>query len=360
MNILMVGPHKDKIKGGMSTVIKNYSESEFLKEFIIYNLHTVSLGNKFIKLIYGICSILKMIYYLIFKKISLVHIHTASGNSFARKSIFINISYLFKKQIILHIHGGGFEEFYLEKMNSKKDENIRKVLNKCDYIVVLSDGWKNKIKKMTSSEIVVINNSVKDRDKNNYNQKSNQITFIGRVEREKGIFDLIEAANIIVKKYKNIKFTICGGGDTNTIESIIKEYGIEKNFEILGWVDNDQVLKELKKSMIFILPSHKEAMPMSILEAMSYGVPIISTNIGSIPEFIKQERNGELFNPGDINQLEIAIEKIINNLELRKYYSQNNFMDIKKCYSDEINHNKIKDLYILGGSKSNENKIYRD
>lgn len=345
MNILMVGPHKDKIKGGISTAIKSYSESEFLQEFNIYNLHTVSVGNKLNKIFYCIYSILKMMYYLVFKKIDLIHIHTASGNSFIRKSIFVRIGSFFNKKILLHIHGGGFEDFYKEKLSLNKNSKISNILDKCSYIIVLSDGWEKKLKNMTSSKIIVISNSVEAQKINHYDLLSKQITFIGRVEEEKGIYDFIESARDIISDLKDIKFTICGGGDLENIKSIILNYGIEDKFNILGWVDRERIQAELKKSMIFVLPSHKEAMPISILEAMSYGVPIISTKVGSIPEFIKEGENGELFNPKDINSLTILIKKLIESKGLRRIYSEKNFTDIKINYSNKITHEKIKNLY---------------
>ncbi|MDU7968019.1 MAG: glycosyltransferase, partial [Paeniclostridium sordellii] len=198
MNILMVGPHKDKVNGGMSTVIREYTNSKYLKEFNIQNIHTVVPGSKVKKILYGLKSMVAMRYYLTFKKIDLVHIHTASGKSFFRKSMFIKIANKFNKKIILHIHGGAFEDVYLNA-DSRTKEKITQNLNKCKKIVVLSEVWKSKIEKMTISEIVAINNSVNVNGDNSYNINSKKILFIGRIEKDKGIFDFIEMAKELVK-----------------------------------------------------------------------------------------------------------------------------------------------------------------
>lgn len=348
MNILMIGPHKDKVKGGMSTVIKEYTNSKYLKEFNIQNIHTVVPGSKIKKILYGLNSMAIMSYCLTFKNIDLVHIHTASGKSFFRKSMFIKIANKFNKKIILHIHGGAFEDVYLNANPSTKNK-ITQNLNKCNKIIVLSEAWKKKIEKMTNSEIVVINNSVNSNKNNHYNTKSKKILFIGRIEKDKGIFDFIEMAKELVKSDDSIRFTVCGDGELEQTKQLIEKYNLQDKFELLGWVSKEEVEKELKDTMIFVLPSYKEAMPMAILEAMSCGVPTIATNIGSIPEVIKDMENGRNFVPGDIKKLVSITKEMIENQNLRENYSNKSFKDIKENYSNEVNHNKIKDLYLLIG-----------
>lgn len=344
MNILMVGPHKDKVQGGISTVINEYTTSKYLKEFNIENIHTVIPGNKIKKILYGLNSMAIMIYFLAFKNIDIVHIHTASGKSFFRKSIFINLSKKFNKKVILHIHGGAFEEVYLSS-NKKHKNKISESLNKCDKIIVLSESWKNKVKNMTNSEIVVVNNSIESKKENLYNIKSKNIIFIGRIEKDKGIFDFLEMAKEVSANNKNIDFIICGDGNLDEVSSKIKAYNLEDRVKTLGWISKNQIEEQLKKSMIFTLPSYKEAMPMSILEAMNLGVPIISTNVGSIPEVIEDNINGKLFTPGNIKGFIKNVEDMISNENQRKEYSENSFNIIKEKYSNKYNHQKIKEVY---------------
>lgn len=344
MQILMIGPHKDKIKGGMSSVIKSYVESKYLNGLEIFDLASVSKGNKIVKGFYCLYSLVKLLYYMLFKDIDIVHVHTASGKSFYRKSLFINISKLFNKKIILHIHGGGFEEFYLES-NSSRKANITKIINKCDKIIVLSDIWKSKIRVMTEKDIAVVSNSVDLNYNHKYNLDSKRITFVGRVEVEKGIFDLVEVASDIIKFDNNIKFVICGDGDIKRLKEMIKKYKLEDNFELLGWINKEDINNQLRDTEIFVLPSHKEAMPMSILEAMNYGIPIIATETGSIPEFVKKGRNGITIEVSNKDKLKKSIIKLLKDRELRKIYSNNNYEDVKNMYCDSVNHKKLKNLY---------------
>ena len=206
---------------------------------------------------------------------------------------------------------------------------------------------------MTDSEIVVINNSVNVNEDNSYNVNSKKILFIGRIEKDKGIFDFIEMARELAQNDDSIKFTICGDGELEQTKQLIEKYNLQDKFELLGWVSKQEVERELKDTMIFILPSYKEAMPMAILESMSCGVPTIATNVGSIPEVIKDMENGRTFVPGDIKNLVNITKEMIENQKLRENYSNKSFKDIKENYSNEVNHKKLKDLYLLtGGNRS--------
>ncbi|MDU7968002.1 MAG: glycosyltransferase, partial [Paeniclostridium sordellii] len=159
-------------------------------------------------------------------------------------------------------------------------------------------------------------------------------------------------AKELVKDDNSIRFTICGDGELEKTKQLIQKYNLQDKFELLGWVNKSEVERELKDTMIFILPSYKEAMPMAILEAMSYGVPTIATNVGSIPEVIKDMENGRTFVPGNVKNLVNITKEMIDNKNLRENYSNKSFRDIKENYSNEVNHNKIKKLYI----STNENR----
>lgn len=131
--ILTISCEYTKPKGGIAQVVNLYSQ--FFETF--YHVTTTNKTNKFNKILLFFTAYLKTIFYFSTKCIHIVHIHTASYNSFYRKKHFINLSKFFNKKIVLHIHGGGFKDFY--KSNPEK---IKKYLLKCDKIVALSENWK--------------------------------------------------------------------------------------------------------------------------------------------------------------------------------------------------------------------------
>ena len=172
------------------------------------------------------------------------------------------------------------------------------------------------LKKYVDNEITVLHNSVIVPSTNYYSNDSNNIVMLGRLEERKGTYDLLEVINDIVKKYENIKFVLAGDGDLERLDKKIKQLEIpQNNIEVLGWIDSNKRHELLKDCLIYVLPSYNEGMPMSVLEAMSYGIPCISTNVGSIPSVIENNNNGIIINPGD----KIALrESLINLLDDKK------------------------------------------
>lgn len=344
MRIVMISPHATKIKGGMSTVVENYikyNKRDDLEIIYIYSTEGGSCLNKIVSAIKASISLLKT---LMFGEIDIVHIHIASGISFYRKSIFCLISRMFKKKYILHLHGGGFDKFY-----SKQKDIIKRYINfifdKSSMILVLSDSWIEIVKKYSDTQVKVLKNAIKIPKYNNYSDNKKNILMLGRLTAKKGIYDLLDVAELVLRKDSEVKFLVAGDGELDKVNKIIQEKAIKENFELLGWIDEKTREEILKETMIYILPSYYEAMPMSILEAMSYGIPVISTKVGSIPEVINEESNGYLLEPGDINGFARGILNIVSNSELRNNISKNNFKFVNKEFNIERHIDSLYDIY---------------
>ena len=113
----------------------------------------------------------------------------------------------------------------------------------------------------------------------------------------------------------------------------MKELGISANVDFPGWVQNDAKDKLFRESKLFLLPSYTEAMPMSILEAMGYGLPIVSTNVGGIPQLVKHGYNGYLYAPGSIDEMSSSIICLLQDEDKVLNFGKNSFDIIKNDYS---------------------------
>ena len=157
----------------------------------------------------------------------------------------------------------------------------------------------------------------------NYKQNTKhkaQTIVIGTIAnfyKTKGLEYLIETARVINIKYQisNIKYIIIGDGSQKSkLENLIKKYRLENYLFLVGQIP--EASKYLKAFDIFILPSVKEGMPWTILEAMAAGLPIIATNVGGVPETIENGKNGVLVEPKNAKELAKAILKLIKNKSL--------------------------------------------
>ncbi|MBL4932626.1 glycosyltransferase family 4 protein [Clostridium paridis] len=345
MNILMIAPHPKKVLGGMSTVINNYYSSNLKDKVNIKHISTTIGGNKLTKMTYFLISLLRVLIVLLTKKIDIVHIHSAARGSFIRKSYFVTLSKIFGKKVVFHMHGGAFHQYYLNECDDKKRNYISKILNKCDVVIALGDEWKEKISGYCDSEVVVLHNAIDIPGTNQFSNDSTYITLLARLEEDKGTFDILKVVKEVCSEFPYVKFVFAGSGDANVVKQKADELGISQYINVLGWIDHNKRDEILKNTIIYLLPSYYEGMPMSILEAMSYGVPVISTNVGSIPTVVKDYKNGFIIEPGNINDLKKYILLLLNDEKLRSVMSNENYRLVSENYNIENNVNKLFEIY---------------
>ena len=128
------------------------------------------------------------------------------------------------------------------------------------------------------------------------------------------------------------------------LEKTISDNHFNGDVSFAGWVNGSRKAELLNNCDVYVLPSYFEALPMSILEAMSYGKPVISTYVGGIPEIVKPGFNGWLFQPGDRQALNNIIMEAMDNKALLRQYG-NNSLSISKNYTPESVFQSLNDLY---------------
>lgn len=304
-HILTIGCDYKMTKGGISSVIDSYSRIYSPFNFVA----TTQTKSKLQNLLYLIYSLVKFTFKCFSRNIKIVHIHTASNTSFKRKAIYINIASFFKKNIVLHIHGAEFHLFY-----EKNRAFVAKTLKKVDTIIALSSKWKKFFEENVGCKNVVIIPNIVDTPVIVDKKKSGEISgiFLGNMNKRKGIYDIIDMVNAN-KEYLRGKLTlhIGGNGETDKVKELINKNNLSDIIIYEGWVDKEKRAELLSNGDFFLLPSYNEGLPISILEAMSYKLPVISTPVGGIPEIVSEGCNGFLIEPGDKVSLFNAIKKII-------------------------------------------------
>ncbi|MFJ6263835.1 glycosyltransferase [Lysinibacillus xylanilyticus] len=182
-------------------------------------------------------------------------------------------------------------------------------------------------------------------------QNTNYFNFIttGRMQHVKNHKLMINAFSDVAKKYSNVMLTILGDGELRLdIEKQIKELGLEEKVILKGVVRN--VAEELNMADVYIMTSNYEGVPLSVLEAMACGLPIVTTRAGGVIDIVKQNQNGLLVDVGNREQLTEEMSKLVEDVMLRQQFSEVSFnmskqYDIQKCVE------KYGDLYL--SSKDN-------
>lgn len=305
--ILTLGPAFMTPKGGVAQVLYTYSFDVFehMKHIQISG-GTTKLGK--IRIVVFAC-ILVFFRLLLDRNIKIVHIHTASNNDFRRSSIFIRITVFFRKKLVVHIHGGGFKEYY-----SSNENYVRKMLDKADVIVALSEYWKKYFEdELRYSNVKVVHNIISSPNTNKKNSsKCMRLLYLGHIYEKKGIFDLVSLISQYREEYRGRLILDIGGGlfDVEKLKKILEDEDLNDLIVFHGWVGGQHKVDLLNSADAYILPSYAEGVPISILEAMSYSLPIISTNVGGIPGII-DNTNGILIEPGNLVEMKLAIDSLL-------------------------------------------------
>lgn len=336
--ILSIGNRSDKPDGGISQVLYNYRLYVFP---VFKSITNFKIGSRPYKLFIAILALVKEFLLLTFdKKIKIVHVHTPSDIGFTRSSYYIYLAKIFHKKVIIHIHSGRFNDYYL-----RNKKYVEQVFSKCDVIVALTKEIKNFYETMGCTNVALINNIIEMPTEKNVGYEDNVIhfLFLGSITEQKGIYDLVDVLSKHKQEFEGkLMFHVGGNKEVNKFLHIIEMEKLNSLIKYEGWLFGERKIEMLNKCNVFILPSHTEGLPISILEALSYGKYVVATEVGGIPEIINNV-NGVMFKPMD----EDALYKVLLGLSQKGLsFVDNNA--IKKTvleYMPESVGKQLSDLY---------------
>ena len=302
-------------KGGIAQCIATYQQTIYSNFRYLPNSCDGGILRKTWKLassLIGMCYILGA-----HKNIRIIHIHTASYNSFRRSFLFVGVAKAMGRKVVLHIHGGGFKDYYRNEQRF-----ICSVLNKVDALITLSASWKSFFEAIVlHGNVHIVPNIIPNPVAKRVNSDGMfHLLYMGQITRAKGVFDLVEMIAENCKFYNGKLILDIGGGmyDADKLRNFISNNKIDDIVHFHGWLAGNAKTEIFNLADAYILPSYVEGVPISILEAESYGLPILSTTVGGIPDIVDEGKNGFLFRPGDKQGMKNAIDTIMEDRELRK------------------------------------------
>lgn len=320
MRIVMLGASLNQ-NGGIATVEKLILQG-LSSEISIRHITTHDEGTGLHRILVFSRAVILLGWQFLVNRPDLIHIHVSDGGSILRKAILTLIARLFHKPVVLHAHGAEFHETYL-----KLPKIIQKILNRvyrsCNRFIVLSETWKVFYEShlgLLPEQVIILSNPTELPIQLPIRPQTSKVNlvFLGRIGQRKGAFDLIQAfAHLPIEQQSNSHLFLAGDGEIEQAQALAESLQVQDKITFLGWIDSNRRNKILEAGDIFVLPSYNEGLPMAILEAMGWQLPIISTPVGGIPELIVSGENGLLITPGDIKQLSESMECLIEDKALR-------------------------------------------
>jgi glycosyltransferase involved in cell wall biosynthesis len=250
----------------------------------------------------------------------LVHIHLASRASFWRKSVLCGLAILFRRPYVLQVHGGEFSKFYEQECGVFAKWLVRTLLARADLTIALADLWRVALARIApQARIRVLYNAVPIPASvpRVAGSEPQRVLFSGRLGKRKGTLDLIHAFARIAPRFPGAELVCAGEGDVEEAKRLAAELGIADRVSCPGWLSREGMRTQLARATIYALPSYAEGVPMALLEAMSWGVPVLTCPVGGIPEVVQSDYNGLLVTPGDVDAIERALTKLLSSSATR-------------------------------------------
>ncbi|TFW34376.1 glycosyltransferase family 4 protein [Massilia horti] len=316
--IVMLGTSTDAW-GGIASVVHSYSRSGLFERLPILYLATHCNGPALQKCRLFVCAWLAFVAMLARGQVMLVHVHTASDLSFWRKSCFLLPAFLFRVPAVLHIHAGPFPDFYRERCGRLAKCAVRQVLARVETVVVVSAELKRFVETLAAVDVIVVYNPMPLPAPVEFGARAPaQVLFLGKLGQAKGTWDLLHAVAQIVRRHPHLRLILAGDGELMRAQELMRRLGIEDQVELLGWVGERARTQLLERASVCVLPSYAEGLPMSVLEAMAAGVPVVATRVGGIPEVITDGVEGLLVAPGDVPALAAALDRLLADEAARR------------------------------------------
>ena len=339
---ILVIATSEKTRGGVTAVINAHKEGAQWEKYKIKWIGTHVDRSYPVKLGYAIAAFFNYLFHI--NSFDIVHIHLSEPMSAYRKTLFIRIAKLFGKKIIIHFHSFSPET----SIDSKHKNLYKKLFSSADRVIVLSNLWKEWVKKYLDIEnnvIVVYNPCPKVVLTPNEPVKKEQILYAGTVNKRKGYHNLIQAFALIANKYPDWHLVFAGNGEIEEGKKQAEELGIEQRVTFSGWLKGEQKDKTFRESSIFCLPSYKEGFPVSVLDAWAYGLPVVTTPVGGLPDIVTDGENALLFEPGNIDELAAKLEKLISDTPLREKIAVASLSLSRTTFNIDTINNSICELY---------------
>lgn len=275
------------------------------------------------------------------------------SRSFFRDAFFAK--YLIRNNIPFVVFFHGWNLQFQERIDKKYISFFQNSLGKAKKIFVLSSDFKEKLLAWGyQGEVVIATTTVdaklfkKNRalKEDNFNQDPLKILFLSRLIKGKGIYETIKAFENLRNDQLNVQLIIAGSGEeSENIKSLVEH---NDNIILTGHVVGQEKIELYKDCTLYCLPSYSEGLPTSVLEAMSFGKPVITTPVGGLKSFFQDGVMGFFVQPKDSDDLEAKLRILLKHQDLRKKIGAYNFdYAHQHLMSDKVAKNMFEEIKLF-------------
>ncbi|RYF35123.1 MAG: glycosyltransferase family 1 protein [Comamonadaceae bacterium] len=284
-------------------------------------------GRVFWSLLYGPLALITLLHCRIWKGFDLLHLQVSERLSFVRKGVLLAAARTLGMRVVLHHHGAELIPFFRDASPRMK-RLVQWAVNRADMNIVLGDGWRQFLVDEVGAppeKVVVAVNATKDLPPGTSPSDRDPWNFLvlANLSPRKGIGELLEATAQLRAAGAPARLTLAGGGEVERYRLQASQLGIASACTFTGWIRGDEVTQLLFTHAALVLPSHAEGLPMTLIEAASARLPVITTPVGSIPDHFEHDVTCLLVTPGNVTELVSALRRLATDPALCRRLSEN-------------------------------------
>ncbi len=312
--VVMLGP-SPAARGGMASVIATYLAHGYQADGRCRFIATQCDGPRWRKLACALAALAACTALLLAGRIALLHVHLASGASFWRKAVFMGCARLFRCPVLLHLHGAQFREFIDVGLAGRRQRLALWLLGGSAAALALSADSADWLRvRVGIAQVALFPNPVGGTPplaRHTAPGYPREILFLGRLEQDKGVFDLLHAFALVHAEAADTRLVLAGEGQRAAVDALAARLGVAHAVLLPGWVDPAARARLLARAALFVLPSHQEQMPMALLEAMQARVPVVANAVGAVDAMLNGGECGFLVEKGEIKALAGAMLSVL-------------------------------------------------
>jgi len=343
-SLLMLGAAPET-RGSIAAVVEAYRAHGLFRRWPIEYIATHGDGTRMERVAFALKALRRLGELLSRERRVAVHLHTAARGNFWRDLPYMLAAIAAGRPLLLQIHGAGFERFY-DACDTAARAVIRLVLERAAAVIVATDSRRSWVRSICRKAAVVsVPNPVPAIDAAHAPEQRNMILFLGKLQQSKGIFDLLHAVAGLRATIPDVRLVCAGDGERIAVARLAERLGIADAVKFTGWVGPSGKRALFENAAAFALPSYDEALPMSLLEAMSAGVPVIASPVGGVQEAVVDGVTGFLVAPGDTQTLERLLGRVLADRALAARIGGAARQSVRLRYAPERAVPRIESLY---------------
>ncbi len=328
VHVVIATPLGQEGKGGVDRimdVVRSYDQAQPDPDVSLRFVTTRGPGSILLSPFYLFAALLRFGWLRLRRRADVLHVNLGQGGSALRKLVLCGWARLMGAPYVLHLHGSEFHHFW-DSAHPVTSARLRDLFEAAASVVVLGEPWRRYVSgKAPRARIEVVPNATYA-PKGAGGQPSRpgapvHILFLGEMGPRKGVPELIDALQALDTR-QPWRATLAGNGAVAQTRSEIERLNLAHKVRVTGWVGPAEVEALLTDADVLVLPSHHENLPMSVIEAMAYGLAVVTTPVGAVEDVIEPEVTGLLCPPGDAARLAEAIRRVVEDASLRAKLGQ--------------------------------------